>query len=82
MLFSGKKAKKPSVSEERVLKNGIAVIISRNAGSANEIWKVSVESKKPLEEFRNIGSRIEADFIADQLYRKYEHFDLLMQVER
>ncbi len=82
MLFSGKKAKKPSVSEERVLKNGIAVIISRNAGSANEIWKVSVESKKHLEEVRNIGSRIEADFIADQLYRKYEHFDLLMQVER
>jgi len=79
MLFSRKIAKKASFDEERVTKDGIAVVISRNA---HDIWNVSVESRKPLEEFQNIRSRKEANYIADRLFRKYEHFDVLMQVEK
>ena len=79
MLFPKKEENKASYDEEMVTKDGIAVVIS---SYANDIWKVSVESRKPLEEFLNIRSRKEAKFIADRLFSKYEHFDVLMQVEK
>ncbi len=61
------------------MQNGLAVKIYKQTP---ESWKVTVESTGPLELYQGIRSREEAEIIAEGLYRKYEFFGVIMQVEK
>lgn len=79
MLLFHREHQNNTLLTDRSMQNGLSVKIYKQTPSN---WKVSVESTGPLELFQGIRSREEAEIIAGRLYRKYEFFDVIIQVEK